>query len=126
MGEEAFEAFARETVGFFYRSTRDINKVVLPNTEIKVHQGFLGLSFVLADGTAVTPVYENPVTLEIVTAEEPENVLTIDEDGNEVIAFTFSRPVKDFHILTIDMADSVTAEPHPSPRAIPVWVWESR
>lgn len=111
--EEAFEAFARETVGFFYRSTRDINKVVLPNTEIKVHQGFLGLSFVLADGTAVTPVYENPVTLEIVTAEEPENVLTIDEDGNEVIAFTFSRPVKDFHILTIDMADSVTAEPHP-------------
>ena len=111
--EEAFEAFARETVGFFYRSTRDINKVVLPNTEIKVHQGFLGLSYVLADGTAVTPVYENPVTLEIVTAEEPENVLTIDEDGNEVIAFTFSRPVKDFHILTIDMADSVTAEPHP-------------
>ena len=111
--EEAFEAFARETVGFFYRSTRDINKVVLPNTEIKVHQGFLGLSFVLADGTAVTPVYENPFTLEIVTAEEPENVLTLDEDGNEVIAFTSSRPVKDFHILTIDMADSITAEPHP-------------
>ena len=111
--DEALEEFKKASVSFFYRSTRRIDKVVLPAADVKVHQGFLGLSYVLADGTAVTPVYENPFTLEIVTAEEPENVLTLDEDGNEVIAFTSSRPVKDFHILTIDMADSVTAEPHP-------------
>ena len=107
---EAFEAFARETVGFFYRSTRDINKVVLPNTEIKVHQGFLGLTYVLADGTAYTPVYENPFTLEL-SKEDAE--IIVDEEGNEVLAFISTRPVKDFHILTIDMADSITAEPHP-------------
>ena len=111
--DEALEEFKKASVSFFYRNTRRIDKVVLPAADVKVHQGFLGLSYVLADGTAVTPVYENPFTLEIVTAEEPENVLTLDEDGNEVIAFTSSRPVKDFHILTIDMADSVTAEPHP-------------
>ncbi len=111
--DEALEEFKKASVSFFFRSTRRIDKVVLPAADVKVHQGFLGLSYVLADGTAVTPVYENPFTLEIVTAEEPENVLTLDEDGNEVIAFTSSRPVKDFHILTIDMADSVTAEPHP-------------
>ncbi|MBR4053166.1 MAG: DUF4652 domain-containing protein [Clostridia bacterium] len=111
--DEKLAQFKREAVSFFYRNTRRIDKVVLPAADVKVHQGFLGLSYVLADGTAVTPVYENPFTLEIVTAEEPENVLTLDEDGNEVIAFTSSRPVKDFHILTIDMADSVTAEPHP-------------
>lgn len=111
--DEALEEFKKASVSFFYRNTRRIDKVVLPAADVKVHQGFLGLSYVLADGTAVTPVYENPVTLEIVTAEEAQNVLTLDEDGNEVIAFTSSRPVKDFHILTIDMADSVTAEPHP-------------
>ena len=111
--DEALEEFKKASVSFFYRNTRRIDKVVLPAADVKVHQGFLGLSYVLADGTAVTPVYENPFTLEIVTAEEPEDVLTLDEDGNEVIAFTSSRPVKDFHILTIDMADSVTAEPHP-------------
>ncbi len=111
--DEALEEFKKASVSFFYRNTRRIDKVILPAADVKVHQGFLGLTYVLADGTAVTPVYENPVTLEIVTAEEPENALTIDEDGNEVIAFTSSRPVKDFHILTIDMADSVTAEPHP-------------
>ena len=108
--DEALEEFKKASVSFFYRSTRDINKVVLPNTEIKVHQGFLGLFFVLADGTAVTPVYENPFTLEL-SKEDAE--IIVDEDGNEVIAFTSSRPVKDFHILTIDMADSITAEPHP-------------
>ena len=111
--DEKLARFKREAVSFFYRNTRRIDKVILPAADVKVHQGFLGLSFVLADGTAVTPVYENPVTLEIVTAEESKNVLTLDEDGNEVIAFTSSRPVKDFHILTIDMADSITAEPHP-------------
>lgn len=108
--EEALEQFKREAVSFFYRNTRRIDKVVLPAADVKVHQGFLGLTYTLADGTAVTPVYENPFTLEL-SKEDAE--IIVDEDGNEVIAFTSSRPVKDFHILTIDMADSITAEPHP-------------
>ncbi|MBR5264903.1 MAG: DUF4652 domain-containing protein, partial [Clostridia bacterium] len=64
----------------------------------------------LADGTAYTPVYENPFTLEL-SKEDAE--IIVDEEGNEVLAFISTRPVKDFHILTIDMADSITAEPHP-------------
>ena len=113
MDEETAELTEQIAVHFLYHGASNISKVILPAADVKVHQGFLGLSYVLADGTAVTPVYENPVTLEIVTAEEAQNVVPLDEDGNEVIAFTSSRPVKDFQILTIDMADSITAEPHP-------------
>ncbi len=108
--EEALEQFKREAVSFFYRNTRRIDKVVLPNAETKVHQGFLGLSYVLADGTAYTPVYENPFTLEL-SKEDAE--IIVDEEGNEVLAFISTRPVKDFHILTIDMADPVATEKHP-------------
>lgn len=95
---------------YFYHSASNIAKVVLPNADIKVHQGFLGLSYTTADGTAVTPAYENPVSISV-TDESAD--IELDSDGNYNIRVSFARPVRNFSVEVIDESEVLDVSMHP-------------
>ena len=91
-----------------------IAAVRLPNPFLTVHQGFLGLAYTLYDGSGVELTYGNPVSMEVLPYEEHDTAeISLDAGGNEALKFTFSRPVKEFHILSIDETESLAVERHP-------------
>ncbi len=59
------------------------------------------------------PDNEFPVSLSVVPYDEADPDVILDQDGNEVIAFSFAQSVKEFHILAIDETDVPVIERHP-------------
>lgn len=103
-------ALREELFRHLYRDASRIAKVILPNADVKVHQGFLGLSYFTADGTEVELAFENPVRLD--GAEDDAEVDLYDEDAiYEIVhatTLTFERPVQDFSFIILDESEVLT------------------
>lgn len=109
VSEETAAALREQAFRYFYHNASYIKKVILPNADIKVHQGFLGLSYALADGTAFVPEYENPVQLSLVSEDAD---IILDDHANVTIRLTFTRPVRSFAITSIDEGDGYNVSIH--------------
>lgn len=59
------------------------------------------------------PDCADSVSIAVIPYDEADPEVVLDQGGNEVIEFTFLRPVKSFHILSIDETEALIVERHP-------------
>ncbi len=112
---EEIKAILKENAfRFFYHDATNIQKVVLPSEDIKVHQSAAELTFTLSDGTAFEPKYDNPVSIGYLTDDvdlfDPNTRHFAEKqvDASETLMLTTSKTVSQICFFALDSTDGET------------------
>jgi len=112
--EEHAAMLQEKAFRFFYHDGSNIQKVILPNEDVKIRQGDLKLLYVSGDGSVVNPALHNPVSIGYLTDDvdlfSPDTLHFAEKNAEttETIMLTTSETVAALCFFELDSTDGET------------------